>query len=328
MYHEMLTSWGFPASTCKICAPRTSFKARAGNWCRKAFSQQSVCSLGLDLVSFRASGKGRGLCCPPSGSRGVHPCWEDGCQQEGKELTVDSTSLAPSPAFPGKGQELAASSSEEGVGGNAKGACSSAESPPAHSVPPTSADQLFRANPEGRGRLSNKCRGRNECGIHYGNLATHRASLSPLRQEGGRVLQESWRRRRPWAGARGWGCEARVPSLPPQLSPRGAPASLCLGLALPLRAAGWSHVPASLHSPPTAPALPGENGLAPLAPATYGLLFGCTGLSPGGWAGRGQKPLPGRQAGSWRAPEGCLHPFPGVGRTPGERPGATVWDTA
>lgn len=26
-------------------------------------------------------------------------------------------------------------------------------------------------------------------------------------------------RRRPWAGARGWGCEARVPSLPPQLSP-------------------------------------------------------------------------------------------------------------
>lgn len=114
---EMPTSWGFPASTCKICAPRTSFKARAGNWCRKAFSQQSVCSLGLDLVSFRASGKGRGLCCPPSGSRGVHPCWEDGCQQEVKELTVDSTSLAPSPAFPGKGQELAASSSEEGVGG-------------------------------------------------------------------------------------------------------------------------------------------------------------------------------------------------------------------
>ena len=55
------------------------------------------------------------------------------------------------------------------------------QSPPAHSVPPTSADQLFRANPEGRGRLSNRRRGRNECGIHYRNLATHRASLSPLR---------------------------------------------------------------------------------------------------------------------------------------------------
>lgn len=37
---------------------------------------------------------------------------------------------------------------------------------------------------------------------------------------------------------------------------------------------------ASLRFPPAAPALPGENGLAPLAPATYGLLFGCTGLSP------------------------------------------------
>lgn len=39
-------------------------------------------------------------------------------------------------------------------------------------------------------------------------------------------------------------------------------------------------MPASLHFPPTTPALPGENGLAPLALATYGLLFGCAGLSP------------------------------------------------
>lgn len=129
---EMLTSRGFPASTCKIHALWTSFKARAGNWCRKALSQQSVCSLGLDLVRFRAWEWGwglweaGGLCCPRSGSRGVHPRQEDGCRQEVKELTVDPASLAPSPAFPGKGQELAASSSEEGVGGDAKGARSSA----------------------------------------------------------------------------------------------------------------------------------------------------------------------------------------------------------
>ena len=58
---EMLTSRGFPASTCKIRALWTSFKARAGNWCRKAFSQQSVCSLGLDLVRFRAWEWGWGL---------------------------------------------------------------------------------------------------------------------------------------------------------------------------------------------------------------------------------------------------------------------------
>ena len=141
-------------------------------------------------------------------------------------------------------------------------------------------------------------------------------------------VEEESRRRRPWAGARGWGCEARVPSLPPQLSPRGAPASLCLGLALPLRTAGWSHVPLPSTSLP--PPLPCPEGMVwrlwPLPP-TASCLAALASLR-GGWAGRGRKPLPGRQAGSWGAPEGPRHRCPGVGRTPGERPGATVWDTA
>ena len=140
-------------------------------------------------------------------------------------------------------------------------------------------------------------------------------------------------RRRPWAGARGWGCEARVPSLPPQLSPRvgrgvGGPCFPLPGARPSPENRRLESRAASLRFPPAAPALPGENGLAPLAPATYGLLLVALASLHGGWARRGQKPLPGSQAGSWGAPEGHRHPFPGAGRTLGERPGATMWDTA
>lgn len=184
---EMLTSGGFPASACKIRALWTSFKARAGNWCRKALSQQSVCSLVLDLVCFCAWGWGWGLWEGQgpllSMLRKPRSPSSPGGWMLARSERVNGGSCVPGslPSFP---RERAGTSGLlfRGRGGRGReGSCSSAESPPAHSVPPTSADQLFRANPEGRGRLSNRRRGRNECGIHYRNLATHRASLSPLR---------------------------------------------------------------------------------------------------------------------------------------------------
>lgn len=67
------------------------------------------------------------------------------------------------------------------------------------------------------------------------------------------------------------------------------PATLGPGAPLPLRTAVWNHLPALLCTPPR-PCWGGWPG--PLAPATYGLLFGCPGLSP--W-----RPLPGSQPGSW-----------------------------
>ena len=83
---------------------------------RKTLSQQSVCPLSLDRVRFHAWGVGEGRRpllsalgssarwpWSPPGPAAFLPCrplW-GGCPQEVKELTVD-----PSPAFPGKGQEL------------------------------------------------------------------------------------------------------------------------------------------------------------------------------------------------------------------------------
>lgn len=85
----------------------------------------------------------------------------------------------------------------------------------------------------------------------------------------------------PWGGGVG-----QSPFPPPQLSL--GPCFLCL-LALPLRTAGWNHVPPS-PAPPR-PCWREWPGL--LAPATYGLLFCCPGLSRWRLGGRGQRLLPG-----------------------------------
>lgn len=167
-----------------------------------------------------------------------------------------------------------ASSSEDGVGGDEP------EPPLLHGhLQPlclvssaTSAEQLFRGNPEGGGRVSNKQRSWNVCGIHYWNLATQRASLSPRGWDGGGVLLESvWR---PWAGAMDGGVSKNL--FPSPMAELLGPCFPYLQPVLPLRTAGRNHVP-GFPLPPHSPA--GEGDLASSAPATYGLLFCCSGLA-------------------------------------------------
>lgn len=159
--------------------------------------------------------------------------------------------------FPGKGPEWGASPPQEGVGG---GAASLAQA--LWSRPPTSAGQLCGAG---------SVRSKREDGVDVGFITgtwQRRASLSPQRWEG------------PWAGARGWGCQAE-----PLPSPTAEPGPL---LPSPENRGLGSHA----RRPPLPHGPAGEHGLAfrPLSPtasccATLAFL-------DGGRGGCGQRPLP------------------------------------
>lgn len=147
------------------------------------------------------------------------------------------------------------------------------------------------------------------------------ASLSPLRWDGGReVLGQSH------DGEGGLSGKSPCPS----------PMAELLGPLLPC---AWARPSpenrrlesrAQLSSAP--PASAGENGLAFLAPATYGLLFCCPGLSHGGWGGRGRawaKAASRRRPGLGSCWDLLMALRGGLtGRALGGHQGATMWDRA
>lgn len=125
---------------------------------------------------------------------------------------------------------------------------------------------------------------------------------------------------RPWVGANGWGCEARVPSLPPQLSPQGPLLPFAWGSPFPENRRLESRAcfpPLPSHRPCPA----GREWFGPFGPCHLRPLFGCTGLlsmeagpSVGKATSWQPEPGPGEPGGRW-------HPCPGVGRTVGEGQG-------
>lgn len=120
-----------------------------------------------------------------------------------------------------------------------------------------------------------------------------------------------------WAGAMGGAVRQGPLPIPPQLSWAGGGGAWGGGL-LPWAWARPSPENCRLESrarlSSAAPASAGENGLASLAPATYGLLFCCPGLSHGGpgraWvkAASRQPPWSWKQLRSADAPAGVSCP--------------------